>query len=158
MSDRLLLLFFSLKVSSVLLDYIVWTKEDLVRFLYVDAYMKPRKAEFTGNEWHLYRQHEKNSSMSTWFPETPWLRSLLGNLWKCSSKYVFTLTPRRVPRILFESAIPDKHLKTKIYIESNVKTRIRYTSLALESENHYRFPAENVNSLYQLSARKRISL
>ena len=49
-------------------------------------------------------------------------------------------------------------LKSNISIESELKTRIRYTSKALESTYHYRIQGENENSLYQQSAWKQISL
>ena len=43
-------------------------------------------------------------------------------------------------------------LKANIDIESEVETRIRYTSKALESKCHCRIRGENANSLYKLSA------
>jgi hypothetical protein len=46
-----------------------------------------------------------------------------------------------------EFAIAAKRLKASITIESDGKTRIRYTSQALESKNHYRIRDENANSL-----------
>ena len=39
--------------------------------------------------------------------------------------------------------------EANINIESKLKTRIRYTSKALESKYHYGIRGENVNSLYQ---------